>query len=85
MAKASVYSGVSTTKVYLVLCVKDTQITMAELISKPLLNRDISFLDETQLDDFIHDKVMAGFTCFTFNYAATSRTVQTVQAVTETL
>jgi hypothetical protein len=59
--------------------------TLSDLISKPLLNRDTVFVDETQLDDFIDKKVNAGFTCFAFTYHATSRMTQKVGTFQETI
>lgn len=70
---------------YLVISVKDADMTLSDLWGKPILNRDVNFLDETQLDDFVEKKVNAGFTCFTFTYHTTSRITQTVGTFTEIL
>ncbi len=72
-------------KYYLVISVKDADMTLGELWGKPLLNRDVNFLDETQLDGFVEKKVNAGFTCFTFTYHTTSRMTQAVGVFSETL
>jgi hypothetical protein len=69
----------------LVLSVKDSKITLEELINKPLLNRDVVFMMSDKVESFCTEKVENGFTCFAFTYTSSSRPVQTIRTEIETL